>query len=487
MQVDRRVFMSMSGSLLAAGVLGACDTAPDQGAAGGKSSASGGGKGISFWSHSPNLEPLNKRTITAFQKAPGGVPVEYSYHETAKMGQALQLAKQSKQLPDVTTNVGLNLPAPALVREGWFQPMLLTDEAKAYLDEHVTLVEGIHTFDGKIHTFPTFSTKQYFTINWFNTEMVEKAGLDPQSPPETYDEFRAACHALQKSNKGVSAWVANLGQKGRLNEQLNFLAQAAGFEGENGFEFRTGEAAFDSDPYLTAIEFLLSLQKDKLLMPGSINLIDNQARSRWAAGAAGYFFDGPWCPGVVKSNLAAFSDKVGSGPMVRPDKGTPVSVYRGPQAGAIWVTADSTNPQAAGRFVSMLASNEYAEGIAEGMGQPPADLTAVDHVEVHPAYQQAMEWFATDCFVAPAAVAKNTEVAAVLAEEKDIAPGLPEIVQGAFSGDVKDVRKALKEYSDKRSAERERALKVVTSKGAKVSMDDFAFPDWKPRTDYTYD
>lgn len=485
MQVDRRSFISLSGTLLAAGALAGCNTAPGSGAGAG-TSGKRGAQGISFWSHSPNLEPLNKRTITAFQKSPGGVPVAYGYHETAKMGQALQLAKQSGQLPDVATNVGLSLPAPALVKEGWFQPAQLTPEATAYLDEHTTLVEGIHTFDGKVYTFPGFSTKQYFTINWFNKELVEKAGLDPSAPPETYDDFRAACQSVQKVQKGVSGWVANLGQAGRLGEQIHFLAQAAGFEGENGFDFRTGQAAFDSDPYITAIEFLLSLQKDKLLMPGSINLIDNQARSRWAAGAAGYFFDGPWCPGVVKSDLAAFSDKLGSGPMIRPDKGTPVSVYRGPQGGLAWVTGSSKDPEGAGRFLSTFASNEYAEGIAEGMGQPPVDLSAVDRVDVHPAYKQAMSWFAEDCFVAPTAVAKNAEVAAVLAQEKDIAPGLPEIVQGAFSGDVKDVRKELKVYNDKRSAERERALKVATSKGAKVSLDDFAFPDWKPRTDYTY-
>ena len=485
MQVGRRSFLSLSGGAVAAGLLSGCDTAPEAGAPGSSAGRAGGGP-LTFWSHSPNLEPLNKRTIAAFAKAPGGAQVEYSYHETAKMGQALQLAKQSGQLPDVTTNVGLSLPAPALIEEGWFQPLQLTDAAKAYLDEHVELVEGIHVFDGKVYTFPGFSTKQYFTVNWFNTELVGKAGLDPQSPPETYDEFREACRAVQKVQKGTSAWVANLGQPGRLGEQLHFLAQAAGFEGENGFEFRTGQAAFNSEPYVTAIEFLLSLQKDGLLMPGSINLIDNQARSRWAAGAAGYFFDGPWCPGVVKSDLNAFSDKLGSGPMIRPDENAPVSVYRGPQGGLAWVTGSSKNPEAAGRFLSSFASDEYADGIAEGMGQPPADLAAVDRVDVHPAYKKAMGWFAQDCFVAPVAVGKNAEAAKVLAEEKDIAPGLPEIVQGAFSGDVKDVRKALKAYNDKRQAERERAVKAAMAKGAKVSLDDFAFPDWKPRTDYTY-
>jgi multiple sugar transport system substrate-binding protein len=219
-------------------------------------------------------------------------------------------------------------------------------------------------------------------------------------------------------------------------------------------------------------------------MPGSINLIDNDARSRWATGTVGYFFDGTWCTGVVKEQLPEFSDKIGSGPMIRPNSSDPVSVYRGPQGGLIWVTGSSKNPEAAGRFLSLFASPEYAEGIAEGMGQPPMDLSAVDRVEVHPAYQQAMAWFQEDCFVAPVAIARNRAVAAVLAEQKPVAPELPDIVQGAFSGDVTDVRGALKQLSDRVSAERERAVGVAKAGGADVSLDDFAFPDWRPREDY---
>jgi arylsulfatase A-like enzyme len=57
--------------------------------------------------------------------------VQYTYYKPAKMGQALQLAKQSGQLPDIRTNAGLNLPAATLVAAGWAQPLDLSDEAKA--------------------------------------------------------------------------------------------------------------------------------------------------------------------------------------------------------------------------------------------------------------------------------------------------------------------------------------------------------------------
>jgi multiple sugar transport system substrate-binding protein len=68
---------------------------------------------------------------------------------------------------------------------------------------------------------------------------------------------------------------------------------------------------------------------------------------------------------------------------------------------------------------------------------------------------------------------------------KPIHPNLGEIIQGAITGDVKDVKATLKEFNDAMTKERERAIKVVQGKGGKVSVDDWAFSDWTRGQDYT--
>jgi multiple sugar transport system substrate-binding protein len=68
---------------------------------------------------------------------------------------------------------------------------------------------------------------------------------------------------------------------------------------------------------------------------------------------------------------------------------------------------------------------------------------------------------------------------------KDVRPNLGDLIQGAFSGDVTDYAAALKDYSDKMSAERERAVKAVQNRGVKVSLDDWVFTNWDPTQDYT--
>lgn len=482
-EFSRRHFLLASGLAVgAASTLAACNTAP-----------SGGGKtgsgGVSWWDHFNPLRDLHESVFKAYQKD-SGVPVEHTVHQAAKMGQALQLAKQSDQLPDVHSNAGLSaLPLPALIKQGWYQPMQLPQEAVDRIGADA-LIEGITKFDGKIYSFPIFSPRQYIGANWFNKDLVAKAGLDPKDPPETYDEFRAAARAVQQKGGGkVYGWILGLGQPDRLREQTGFLAQAAGFEGfgSTGLKYRTGEIAYHDDAYVHVVEFMLSLQKDGLLVPGTESFNDKVARARWATGVCGYYFDGPWCPGVVTQDLDQFADKLAVGPMLVPEKGMAVATYRPPQSGAFWLSKSSKQPEKASKLLAELTKPDYFVGLAENMDQPPADLSVLDRAELHPAYKRVMELFEGTCFIGPDPVIKNSDVAKVQQEAKPLSPDLGGTVQGLFSGQLKDVRKALKQLSDRSEKDRERSLAVAKKGGAKVSIDDYAFPNWRPRADYTTD
>lgn len=458
------------------------------GCSGGGGTPSGGPAAgrLTWWDHQNQLEPAKRKIFEKFAAAEGGVPVDYTYNNPAKLGQTLQLAKQSNQLPDVHSNAGLTVPVPQLISGGWVSPLELNDAAMKRLDGK--LVEGIHVFDGKPYSFPIFDYHVYSNVTWFNTKLVTQAGLDPEAPPRTYDEFRSAARAVKESSGGkAQGWIWNIGMPDRMGDQVNMLAQAAGFEGGGGTLYRTGEYAYHSEPYLAVIEFLLSLKQDQLLVPGAQTMIDDAARTRWVAGIAGYYFDGPWCPGVALKNTPAFADSLGVGPILTPNPGEPAT-YRGTQGGEYWLTPGTKMAEQANQLLSdYFTTEEYSVEIANTMSQPPRDLAAVQKSTAHPAYKKLIGWFADQVFLAPEAVVKNPQTSKVAAETKAIKPGLGDIVQGAFSGDVTDVRGALQELSDKSNAERERAIGAAKAKGAEVSADDYAFPDWQPKADYGKD
>ncbi|MFE9958090.1 ABC transporter substrate-binding protein [Micromonospora sp. NPDC005299] len=481
-QLSRRNVLRAAGLLAGAAALAACDTAPKGGA-----ESQGSGR-LKWWDHFQPLSDVEKELFATFARTKGGVPVDYTVYNPNEQGKALQLAKQSNQLPDVFTLAGVSLPAPTLVNLGWFSPIELSDEAKKRLPDG-TLLEGVTTFDGKIYSFPQFNFRQYATLTWFNTDLFGKAGLDPNSPPKTYDEFRSAARAIkQKGGGGVFGWIAPLKFTDRMSTHVTELAQAAGYAGaaelNEQVDFRTGAYAFHTDPFVTAIEFLLSLKKDGLLFPSSSSLDARTGRARWATGTAGFFFDGPWNIGVVVDSFKPFADKVGVGPVLVPNGGAKPTLHQVQQPPTFWVSKDSQQVEAASRLLSMILEPDYQAKLAENMDQPPLDLTAVDRADVHDTYRKALQIYQDEVFLAPSPAVKNPGVAAVRAEMKPIHPNLGEIVQGAFSGDIPDVRGALKQLSDKSEAERERAIGVVGQKGTKVSVDDWRFPAWQPGKDF---
>lgn len=474
-RLSRRSFLSASGTAALLAAVGGCSS--------GK--GGGGSASMSWWDHFGPLQELQKQTFAKFAKAKGGIPVEYTFYNASKMGQALQLAKQGGQLPDVSSLAGLLIPVPALIKAGWIRPLHLNAAAQQRLKG--ALVDGIHIFDGKVYSFPIFSFRQYASANWFNTTLLKKSGLDPDNPPATYDDFRAAAKAVQKSGgNGVYGWIWNVGMPPRLQSQVNDMAQAAGFEGAGGMLFRTGEYAYHSDPYLKVLEFLQALTKDKLLVPGSSGFIDKVARARWVTGIAGFYFDGPWCAGAALQDSKDFADSLGVGPMLVPEAGTPVTGYRGLTGGSFWMSKTSHHVDAANLLLSdFFTTEDYYVGVASHMDQPPRDLAAVTKSPAHPAYKKLIKMFGDQVFLAPVASVKNTAVNKVQAEMTQVTPSLGDIVQGALTGDVTDVPGALKKLSDKTSRQREQALATAKKKGAQVSLDDWAFPNWKPRTDYT--
>jgi len=58
-------------------------------------------------------------------------------------------------------------------------------------------------------------------------------------------------------------------------------------------------------------------------------------------------------------------------------------------------------------------------------------------------------------------------------------------VQGIYTGQIADPKKAMQDLKDRADKELDRAIKAAQAKGATVSRDDFVFPNWDPAKDYT--
>jgi ABC-type glycerol-3-phosphate transport system substrate-binding protein len=264
------------------------------------------------------------------------------------------------------------------------------------------------------------------------------------------------------------------------------MACAAGFPGFQGLVFATGEYAYHHDAYVTAIEFWKELNDTGLIIPGAINFTVANARTRWAAGTAGFFPDGPWCAGGVKAVNPEFVPKMEVGPILTPEPGAQPVVHRGAPASQIFVAGTTKDAAHATALVGSFTTPEYQAGLASGMDQPPLDLDVVATADVIEPYRRVIGFFKEQVKRMPEAVVRNPQYAAVQAQQTPVSPNLGDIVQGYLGGNIADLRSALRQLSDASTADRDNALKKAAAGGAQVSEADFAFPNWQPGTDYVY-
>ncbi|MBI4045820.1 MAG: extracellular solute-binding protein [Devosia nanyangense] len=438
---------------------------------------------IKWWDIFQPLIPLHQKIWDEFA-ASHPAKVEYTPGNPSDMMQSLQLAFRSNQLPDVFNVPNGNVATVnSLQAAGWFQP--LADSFtfdKPFQKE--ALAEGFTSFGGKPYTFPIFAIRQNSTSLWFFKAGLEAAGMDPEAGPATWDDARKA--ALAGTKDGKYGLILPLQFGDRMKAHFTDLAQIAGAAGE--IDWKTGNYAHASQPFLDALEFLMSFQKDGSLHPGSSSVDARQGRARWVAGESLMFFDGPWNSGVLNGSFKDQIDLIGVTAQVPypGDKATAFT-YRPPNGGTFYISSQSQHPDVATQILQMLTTDDYYVGLAERMDQPPLDPGAVERANVHPAYKKVVTGYQDYVRIAPDPLARNTAVSAVYSEMRDVTPGLGEIIQGAFSGAFSDPKPILQQYADQMSKERDRAIEVAKSKGAEVSLDDWVFDAWKPGEDFTAD
>jgi sn-glycerol 3-phosphate transport system substrate-binding protein len=69
-------------------------------------------------------------------------------------------------------------------------------------------ISNYYTFDGKLYSMP-FNTSN--PILYYNKDMFKAAGLDPEKPPQTYDDVKKAAAALSNDKPGAGASFAIYG------------------------------------------------------------------------------------------------------------------------------------------------------------------------------------------------------------------------------------------------------------------------------------
>lgn len=312
---------------------------------------------LSSQAHNAYLEPL----IATFEAANPDVRIEN--FESAGAGyeglaQAALLGLAAGSPPDLV-QVGFTF-LPTLVASGGPLPLDEFMDAAGF-DRSVLIPSMLELgeLDGRNYIMPIgISTPVMF----YNLDLFREAGLDPETPPATWDEAYDAAVALVEAGYQGVVWGWFISG----NWIFQTLVESNG--GRMGVDTPEGHrAAFQDESGEAVLEYFQRLVQDGL-MP-----VTEDGVQTFASGQLGMFIDSTFQRVNTPAQTPA---EVRLAPIPQPEGGE-VRLPAGGN-GVMLFSRDPVKQEAAWRFLEFLASPEASRIVAETTGYTPPNAEMVE-------------------------------------------------------------------------------------------------------------
>jgi ABC-type glycerol-3-phosphate transport system substrate-binding protein len=314
-------------------------------------------------------------TWNARQGKSRGIQVRYEPQATDKYEEIVRVGFQTKRAPDVFHTPSAQLGA--FVAAGWVRPLpgligkTVLDKAAPYHRKNSELVWG-----GVPYAVPTTALTNRMLIN---TELFEKAGLDPESPPATFSEVRKAAAAITKAGKGDAfGMLIPIKATGFRQWSVDILVMAGDPALAQFGLFDGATQKYESTKYAPVLEFYRAMITDKTAYPGAATLTSDVAINAFGKGEAAMYITSS----AVVSSLADLGSKVKAiaAPLPVPDG---QQLVQSPMnAGYPYgISSTSKNPEKAAAVYEVMVGDGVQEALA-AKAAPPMNDTVWDSAAI---------------------------------------------------------------------------------------------------------
>jgi raffinose/stachyose/melibiose transport system substrate-binding protein len=270
------------------------------------------------------------------------------------------------------------------VWKGWIVPisdLVGMEEAQHYINKEEA------TWDGKIWSAAWYLQPSYPIV--YNKELFTAAGLDPETPPATWEEFLAACDAFAANDTPlVGLGVKDTWGAGRF--LLDSMAQQVTGVGEV-LQAVTGETSFTDPQYVNILAHWQEMI-DHGCFPDDVASLDMYTGQQLVPqGEAGLTF-------IAGSELASFVESIGAdntGLMKMPATGDgPFKDQLASTSQTLAVTSWASDDQKAiaADFITFLHTPEQLAAYFKATGVPPSDDRFDAALIEDPLVRQLFEW-----------------------------------------------------------------------------------------------
>jgi multiple sugar transport system substrate-binding protein len=315
----------------------------------GTAKTEGGKTVVTFWQQKfeDYQQAWFKKEVDAFNASQDKVKVDYQVVPGDTWAQKLKAAQAAGNAPDIaTTNYG-NIPAA--VADGEIAPLDDLMPANSFADIKDN-VKSFVTIGGKHYAYPMLVEPS--TVLYYRKDLVTAAGLDPNSPPKTWDDLvQWATKLTQGKVKGmtIASGAPDLGWSswGLQYNACGHLPIADDWSKANA-----------TDPcYDKLLNFYKSLYQGGL-MPKTpkVGYADG---SPYGNGEVAMMAGGSWVIGQLKASFPAMIDKTAVAEFPSVD-GDPTKTTATLGGWTLTVDAKSKAKAQAGQFVQWLLAGDPA-------------------------------------------------------------------------------------------------------------------------------
>ncbi|UCG35348.1 MAG: sugar ABC transporter substrate-binding protein [Candidatus Omnitrophota bacterium] len=201
----------------------------------------------------------------------------------------------------------------------------------------------------------------------YNKTLFRKAGLNPEQPPKTFQDFIYLAKRVQKATK-EAGFVCGWGE-GWL---LNALATewAINLMGERKF-YKTikGEVSYTDPDWIKVFSLFSQLKDSNILISDITTLINKESEDLFSQGKAAFSFNGSWSVNVYKQlapdlEFAFF-------PLPSVSKRFPAKIWGG-AGSSFMISAKSPNLKEAVDFLKWLTAQEQQSFLVKETNNLPA-------------------------------------------------------------------------------------------------------------------
>jgi len=308
-----------------------------------------------FWTD-PQVKPTILNLVQKFEQENPGIKVVLTDLTWSSGHEKIVVAFASNSAPDV-----LELGSD-WVPEFSFQNVLLdlTPQVDSIRNRFRMWEPGI--YDGKVFAFPWILDTR---VLFYNKDLMAKAGLDPNEPPQTWNQLLSYSKKINQPQKQIYGFGANAAERHRLYKK--FLPFLWG----NGGKILSEDIStclLNAKEAIDALDFYIQLTKSGLL--------DTQRRldEAFMQGKLGFVISGGWLLKEIQKNNLPLN--FGVALMPQPDKNKGISAsFAGGEF--LVVNQKSKNPAAALKLVRFLTRLDNCLELCKAIGTPsPSDSLA---------------------------------------------------------------------------------------------------------------